>query len=130
MPSTPLPYVLGAVSLLLGITIGCAVVYALCTAGFWLVETRGLQVLYMVLSGFLAGLFVPIDLFPDWLRTLAEATPFPSMLMYPIDILSGRATGADAVLHVGIQAFWLALLVVGGHLLTRAGRHRLEVQGG
>ena len=58
---------LGAVSVLLAITVSAATVYLVAAAGFWLVETRGLQILYMVVSGFLAGLFVPIWLFPAWL---------------------------------------------------------------
>lgn len=130
MPSTPLPYVLGLISVVIGITIGCTVVYAVSTAGFWLVEARGVQAFYMIVSGFLAGLFVPISLFPTWLRILAEATPFPSMMMYPIDILSGRVDGMDSVNLVAVQLFWLALSVLAGHLLTQAGRHKLEVQGG
>lgn len=130
MPTTPLPYVLGALSVLLGIALGAATVYLVATAGFWMVETRGVQILYMVLSGFLAGLFVPIDLFPDWLRIAAEATPFPSMMMYPIDVLSGRASGWESVGLVAAQVGWLVLVCVAGHLLTRAGRHKLEVQGG
>jgi len=88
------------------------------------------QVLYMVISGFLAGLFVPIWLFPDWLAALAQATPFPSMLMYPVDILSGRTEGTAALVLVGLQLLWLALMGLAGHLLTRAGRRTLEVQGG
>jgi ABC-2 type transport system permease protein len=131
MPTTPAPYLLGAVSLVLGITIAAATVYALVAApGFWLVETRGLQILYMVLSGFLAGLFVPIWLFPAWLEAVAHATPFPAMLMYPTDILSGRVDLGGGLLHVAVQVLWLALTVAVGQVLTRAGRHRLEVQGG
>lgn len=130
MPTTPLPYLLGAVSLVLGITVSCATVYLVAAAGFWLVETRGLQVLYMVLSGFLAGLFVPISLFPAWLGALARATPFPSMMMYPIDVLSGRVDGGSALTLVGVQCAWLVATGLLGHVLTRAGRRRLEVQGG
>lgn len=130
VPTGPLPYLLGAVSLLLGLLVSASVVYLVAIAGFWLVETRGLQTLYMVLSGFLAGLFVPIDLFPAWLRVIAQATPFPSMMMYPIDVLSGRVTGLDALGLVGAQTGWLIVLVVVGHLMTVAGRRRLEVQGG
>lgn len=130
MPTGPAPYLLGAVSLLLGITVSCAVVYVVATAGFWLVETRGLQTLYMVVSGFLAGLFVPISLFPDWLRVLAEATPFPSMMMYPVDVLSGRVDGLASLGLVAAQVGWLVAVWLVGHLLTVAGRHRLEVQGG
>lgn len=130
MPSTPLPYVMGAVSLLTGITVSYATAYVLATAGFWLIETRGLQVLYMVVSGFLAGLFVPISLFPHWLRVLAEVTPFPSIMMYPIDILSGRVAGPAAAGLLGQQLAWLAATGIAGHVLTHAGRRRLEVQGG
>ncbi len=130
MPTTVLPYVLGLLSLLLGITLGATAVYVVATFGFWLIETRGVQILYMVISGFFAGLFVPIDLFPDWLRILAEATPFPAMMMYPVDILSGRADGPESFVLIAAQVGWLALTWFIGHLLTRAGRHKLEVQGG
>ncbi|MGZ4446005.1 MAG: ABC transporter permease [Nocardioides sp.] len=130
LPSSAGGYLLGAVSLLLAIVVSATTVYLVAAAGFWLVETRGLQVLYMVVSGFLAGLFVPIDLFPTWLRLLAEGTPFPSMMMTPVAVLSGRTAGLDAVGLVGVQLLWLAGTALAGHLMTRAGRHRLEVQGG
>lgn len=52
------------------------------------------------------------------------------MMMYPIDVLSGRRTGLDACALVAAQAGWLLVLLVVGHLLTVAGRRRLEVQGG
>ncbi|HEX8496943.1 MAG TPA: ABC-2 family transporter protein [Actinomycetales bacterium] len=130
LPTSLLAYALGLVSVLLGIVVSFATVYLVAAAGFWLVETRGLQVLYMMVSGFFAGLFVPITLFPGWLRVIAEATPFPSMLMYPVDILSGRVLGADAAVLLAVQAGWLVAVLAAGHLMTRAGRRRLEVQGG
>ncbi len=130
VPTALSGYLLGACSLLLGIVVSATTVYLVATAGFWLVETRGLQILYMVVSGFFAGLFVPIDLFPTALRVVAECTPFPAMLMYPVDVLSGRVTGLDALGLVGLQVLWLSLTALAGHLLTRSGRQKLEVQGG
>jgi ABC-2 type transport system permease protein len=130
LPSSPLGYLVGAVSLLLGLVVSCTTVYLVAVVGFWMVETRGVQILYMVVSGFLAGLFVPIRLFPDWLRAVAEATPFPSMMMYPVDVLSGQVAGLGAVGLVGVQLAWLVLTAGAGQALTRAGRRRLEVQGG
>ena len=121
---------LGLVSVLLAITVSATTVYLLATAGFWLIETRGLQLLYMIVSGFFAGLFLPIWFFPDWLVVLASVTPFPSMMMYPTDILSGRVDLAGGLVHVVVQVGWLAGTVAVGQLLTRAGRRRLEVQGG
>lgn len=131
LPDEPAAYVVGAVSMLLGIVLSAATVYAWVAApGFWIVETRGLQLLYMVVSGFLAGLFVPIWIFPQWLQVVAQATPFPSMLMYPVDVVSGRADFGQSVVLIGIQLAWLAGVVAAGQVLTRAGRRHLEVQGG
>lgn len=130
-PDSPLAYPLGAVSIVIGIVLAAATVYLLVAApGFWLVETRGLQILYMAVSGFLAGLYVPIWLFPGWLEAVAEATPFPSMLMYPVDIVSGRADVGESLLLIAVQLGWLAGVVLVGQVLTRAGRQHLEVQGG
>lgn len=129
-PASPAGYLLGAVSVVLALLVSAATVYIVGAAGFWLVETRGVAILYMVVSGFLAGLFVPIGLFPHWLHAVATATPFPSMLMYPVDVLSGRADGTAALGVLGLQACWLAVTLGVGQLATRAGRRRLEVQGG
>ncbi len=130
LPTTPLPYLLGMLGVALGMVLSAAVVQLLATAGLWLVETRGLQVLYMVVSGFFAGLFVPLGLLPGWLLTLVEATPFPSMMMYPIDILSGRVDVSTSVRLIAVQVAWLAAVVVAGAVATQAGRRRMEVQGG
>lgn len=130
LPTNPLFYPLGAVSLVLGTSVSVATVYLVAVAGFWLVETRGLQVLYMLASGFLGGLFVPLALFPGWLRATASATPFPSMMQFPVDVVSGMGGLAHAASLVAVQFGWLALVVVVGQVLTRAGRRKLEVQGG
>jgi ABC-2 type transport system permease protein len=130
LPANPVFYLLGAVSLLLGIVISAATVYLIAVAGFWLVETRGPQILYMLASGFLGGLYVPIALFPGWLRIVATATPFPSVMMYPIDVLTGLGGAGHAAVLVLAQLAWLAGVAATGQLLTRAGRRRLEVQGG
>jgi viologen exporter family transport system permease protein len=130
LPTAPVFYLLGAVSVVLGIVISAATVYLIAVAGFWLVETRGLQMLYMLVSGFLGGLYLPIALFPQWLRIVAEATPFPCIMMYPVDVLSGLGGAAGAARLVLAQLAWLAGMAAAGQLLTRAGRRRLEVQGG
>jgi ABC-2 type transport system permease protein len=130
LPTSPVFYLLGAVSLVLGIVISAAVAYLIAVAGFWLIETRGLQILYMLAAGFLGGLYVPIGLFPRWLLVVATATPFPSVMMYPVDVLSGLGGARNAAVLVLAQLAWLAGVLAVGQWLTRAGRRRLEVQGG
>jgi ABC-2 type transport system permease protein len=50
--------------------------------------------------------------------------------MYPIDVLAGRVDVAGALRLLAVQAGWLACVAGLGQVLTRAGRRRLEVQGG
>ncbi len=130
LPLDPITLMLGAVSVLAGTVLSFLTVYLVAVAGFWFVETRGLQTAYMILAGFLAGLFVPVTLFPTWLLVLARSTPFPSMLQTPIDVVSGRLGDLPATQAVLVQLAWIVAVLVAGRLLTRAGRRRLEVQGG
>lgn len=130
LPSTPGPYLLGAVSVLLAMALSFLSLFALTTIGFWVVETRGLRALYGVGGSFLAGLGVPVHAFPEWLRTVAAATPFPSVLQAPVDVLSGRIVGFDAVRVIAVQAGWVLVVGAVGRLLLAAGRRKLEVQGG
>jgi ABC-2 type transport system permease protein len=121
---------LGSVSAVLAVVISFGCRYAVNLTSFWLVQNRGPQLAYIVVSGFLAGLYVPVHWFPGWLLTLASWTPFPSMLQTPIDLLGGRADLDAAIRLLLIQLVWAAGVLALGHLLTRQGRRVLEVQGG
>jgi ABC-2 type transport system permease protein len=129
-PRGPAVAALAVVSVLLGVVISFGCRYAVNLTSFWLVQNRGVQLVYLVASGFLAGLFVPVHWFPDWLLTVARCTPFPSMFQSPIDLLSGRVGLAEALPIVGIQCAWAAAILALGQVLTRSGRRVLEVQGG
>jgi ABC-2 type transport system permease protein len=121
---------LGLVSLVVAVIISFGCRYAVNLTSFWLVQNRGPQLVYIVLSGFLCGLYVPVHWFPDWLLTVALWTPFPSMLQTPIDMLGGRVDGLGAAKLLLVQIGWAAGALALGQLLTRRGRRVLEVQGG
>jgi ABC-2 type transport system permease protein len=129
-PQTPAVAVLALLSVALGVVISFGCRYAVNLTAFWLVQSRGPILIYVVLSGFLAGLFVPVHWFPPWLLTVATCTPFPSMFQSPIDLLSGRADLSSALYLVGVQCAWAAGVLALGALMTRRGRRVLEVQGG
>lgn len=130
LPDHARPYLLGTLALLLGAVLSFYCQYAVGVLGFWVVDVRGITTFYTVLSGFGMGLYLPIAIFPDWLRAAVSATPFPSVMMTPVDLYIGRLQGADAVRAIGIQLLWVVLVGALGRVLTAAGRRRLEVQGG
>jgi ABC-2 type transport system permease protein len=130
MPTTALPYLLGVVSIMMGVAISFYGRFAVNVLGFWLLDTRGARTAYLVVSTFLAGLYVPVALFPTWLRTIAYCTPFPSILQTPINVISGKDTGLQVVGDLAMQLGWVAATCLIGQLLINAGRQKLVIQGG
>ncbi|WP_193104145.1 ABC-2 family transporter protein [Brachybacterium sp. FME24] len=130
LPENPVSYLLGAVSLLLAITVAFLADMMVNLAAFWLLETRGLTIVYNALMNLLSGFLIPILWFPDWLLTIARATPFPSMIQTPIDTLSGRVPPLEALPLLGTQLAWLGVLALAAQLMLRVGVRSVEVQGG
>jgi ABC-2 type transport system permease protein len=126
-PSNPWLYLLGALSAVVAVGVSFGARFAMNLSAFWLVEIRGAVTLYMVACGVLCGLIIPVHWFPTWLKAVANATPFPSMLQTPVDILSGRSEGFGAF---GVQVVWLVVMLLLGRVLLSRATHKLVVQGG
>jgi ABC-2 type transport system permease protein len=129
-PGSWTAYPLGLVSLLLGISISFLIRFAANLSAFWLLDARGFIWLQFVFAGPLSGLYVPVHFFPDWLLVVAYATPYPASFQTPIDVLSGRALGTDALLLMAAQLGWIVGLVVVIRIVLVRATRRLVVQGG
>ncbi|SDS87133.1 ABC transporter permease [Microlunatus soli] len=125
---TALPY--GIVSLILAVSISFLLRYGVNLISFWTLDVQGYTNLYLLLMSLLSGFYVPVHIFPGWLQTIAHASPFPSMLQSPIDVLSGRVLGVEALQVIGTQLFWVAALVVITRVMLWRASARLVVQGG
>nr|WP_239579552.1 ABC-2 family transporter protein [Microlunatus panaciterrae] len=130
LPPSWTAYPLGLVSLVLGISISFLCRYGMNLISFWTLDIQGYLNAYVLVLGLLSGFYVPVHIFPDWLRQAAYASPFPSMFQAPIDVLSGRASGVEAFPVLGVQLLWLVLLVVLTRLMLWRAAKRLVVQGG
>jgi ABC-2 type transport system permease protein len=97
---------------------------------FWLVDVRGVLNLYVLASNVLCGLLVPIHFLPGWAQAVAYATPFPSMMQTPLDVVTERSTGGDALGLLAVQVAWAAGLLAVSVVVFGRGTRRLVVQGG
>lgn len=116
-----------ALAVLLAVVIGFALRFLMGLTAFWLLDWRGVHALYGVASGLLAGLVVPIALFPGWARTAIWCTPFPALIQAPADILVGRGSATAMLLA---QAAWAVGLLALGRVVLRRATAQLVVQGG
>jgi ABC-2 type transport system permease protein len=130
VPSDPTALALLPLSLLLAVLVSFGCRFVVNLTAFWLVEIRGVAMLYVLASGVLGGHLVPVHFFPAWLQAVAYATPFPSMVQTPIDLVTGQADGSAAAGLVLAQVAWaVGVLLLGRVVLVRATR-KLVLQGG
>jgi ABC-2 type transport system permease protein len=126
-PATAGRAVAFAVGLVLAAVVSFACRFAVSLVAFWLVEIRGVLTFFSIGSGLLAGVIVPLHLFPDWGRAVAYATPFPAMLQAPADLWVGRGAVPELL---AMQAAWAVVTLAVGRLVLRRGVAKLVVQGG
>jgi ABC-2 type transport system permease protein len=130
VPSDPAALLLLPVAVTLAVVVSFAGRFLLNLTAFWIVEIRGPATLYVLVAGLLGGHIIPVQLFPGWLQAVAYATPFPALMQFPIDLMTGQATGWGAVGRVLAQFAWAVALLGVGRLVLARGMRRLVVQGG
>lgn len=121
---------LGLLSLAIAVSISFTLRFMISLLSFWVLDNRGFTGLYMVVMGLLSGFYVPVHIFPTWLQTAANLSPFPSMFQSPIDVMSGRVLLGESLPVLGIQLLWLAVLIMFARVMLRAATKKLVVQGG
>ncbi len=109
-----------AISLAFAIRFLIAYCIGLCC--FWLENATALDELYFVLSIMLSGSFAPLEFYPAWLRPILEYLPFPYIVYYPAQILTGRLEWAEVGRVLLVQLIWLAITFGLFQVMWRAGR--------
>lgn len=130
LPSEPLAYLYFLVSLVLGMVIVFFFEYMIACIVFLTTESWGLTVLKEGVASFLSGALIPLTLMPEWLRTVANWTPFSKVVYVPASFLSGLtplAQGPSVLLELVLWVIGLGLLsrLVFAHTVKHA-----TIQGG
>jgi len=120
-----------AVSVVLAVVVSFGCRFLVNATAYWLADARGPITLWVLGAAVLAGLYFPLRLLPDWVAiTLWVATPFPSLLQTPLDVLVERDPPPLQAGLVGLQLIWAILLLAACALVQRRAERKLVVQGG
>ncbi|GAA3038120.1 ABC transporter permease [Actinokineospora globicatena] len=131
VPQSLLTYPLFALSTLLAIVVCFACRYLIGLTAFWLLDIRGVMMFWVFVSGAASGLYFPLAILPDWLATvLWVATPFPSLLQAPLDVIVERGGTGHALLVCLGQVVWTVLLLLACRVAQASAVRKLVVQGG
>ncbi|MFQ5343847.1 MAG: ABC transporter permease [Anaerolineae bacterium] len=99
-------------------------------AAFWTPNALGVGRFFFILSWFLSGFLMPLRYFPQWFVRLCYLTPFPHTVNTVVEVYLGVLSGPELIQALLGQLLWVAMLVVAGQVVLRAGVRRLVILGG
>lgn len=129
-PPLPWPF-LPAVALvmLLAFLLQFFVKMSIALLAFFVEDTGPFFWVYSKILFTVGGLFVPLDMYPEWLRRIALALPFNFVLYQPARLFVAFDTGAFLSV-VAAQVLWIALLMGLAFFIYGQGVKRINVNGG
>lgn len=129
-PGSALHVLAGMASVVIAGYIYLCIRLFIATLGFWMTETQGLMATLFAVAGILGGLMVPVWMMPQWMQTIAYATPFPATMQMPSDIIVGLTPTHDIPAVLGVQILWAAGLTITTYTLATIARRHVVVNGG
>lgn len=131
VPRRVATYPLFGLSVLLAVVVCSACRYLEALAAYWLMDSRGPHIMWVVATTGLSGIAFPLWYLPDWASAaLVYGTPVPSIVQVPLDILVERNPAAGQLRMLALQAGWAVIMLSLCRLVQRRAEHRLEIQGG
>jgi ABC-2 type transport system permease protein len=129
-PENPLQWGALIVALILSLLVSFSWRFLVNLAAFFTPNALGVGRFAFGLSWVLSGFFLPLRFHPEWFIRLAELTPFPAMVNTVVEIYLGVLSGPEMAGALLEQLIWLAILLLLGQIVLRAGVRRLVIQGG
>ncbi len=130
LPGDPFLLSAFAASTFIAVNLAFTVRFIANLTGFWLLETRGVITLLVIMQSLLAGHLVPLYFMPEPLQSVARLSPFAGMTALPIELLLGAHRGWGLVGVFAHQLLWSAALLAVGRLVLERARRKVVIQGG
>ncbi|PKM48830.1 MAG: hypothetical protein CVV02_18490 [Firmicutes bacterium HGW-Firmicutes-7] len=96
---------------------------------FYTLSTWGIQSFKYAVITLLSGRFLPLSLYPDWVREIIEHLPFKIMYYYPLQILSNTAK-QSLIEMIGYQLVWTGILGILVYAFYQKVMKSIMIQGG
>ena len=74
---------------------------------FWTEKASSIERLLFIPTLFLSGLLAPVRSFPEYIKSWIYITPFPYLIDFPANLLSGNMT--NVISGFVMQIFWISL---------------------
>ena len=96
---------------------------------FWFIQIGGFVYTSDVLLRIMTGSYIPLELFPQIFKSVANFLPFAYMEYFSMQIYLGKISTLEAVRGIGIQLLWLVVLAFLAKLFWKKALKRYESVG-
>lgn len=97
---------------------------------FYTLSPYGMAFTKRALLAILSGGVVPLFLFPGWIGEILNYLPFAGMVSIPVNIFLGKYSIQSALFYIGLQCFWVIILLLLTQGLYHKAIKKVVVQGG
>ena len=119
----------GLITILLGILLGTSLQMIIGLLAFWFEEVMPFWWIIQKLVFVIGGMFIPIDVYPEWLQNIARYTPFAFAAYWPATVFVDHSPQRVATTLIG-QVAYISLFGLIAALVFRAAVRKLHAQGG
>jgi len=97
--------------------------FAVASIAFWTFESGGPLFCFDLTVQFAAGAFFPLDVLPKTFQNILQATPFPYIVFFPLNVYLERLPAGALLRQFSLQAAWLCVI---GWIVSRVWRRGLR----
>ncbi len=116
-------------SLLMSFAIGFLIEALIGLIAFWFLEVSSLIFIYMMLSYFLSGHMIPLELLSQWIP-FVDYLPFRYLAYAPAAIMLGKIPQEQLPMELFVQAVWIVVLFILNRVAFQRGVQRYSSYGG
>jgi ABC-2 type transport system permease protein len=126
---TPASLLLSIPALILGFAISFLFGAALTCVAFWTTRVFALAEFYYALVVLFAGQFVPLDLMPPLIQTIARFLPFQLLRYFPVQLILNKLPPETVILNFVLAFGWLIFAWLLFNFVWREGVKRFSAVG-
>ncbi|MEX2670504.1 MAG: ABC-2 family transporter protein [Phycisphaeraceae bacterium] len=108
-------------------TMRFCVQYAFAMMAFWTERAHSVEALWALPYMFLSGMVAPLSLYPAGMQDVLMWTPFPYLIWFPAQVLTGQPV--DLLFGLGVMTFWTTIFFATYRMLWWAGLRQYSAMG-
>lgn len=117
-------------SIICAVILSSAITTILQISLFWTLSGEGIQRLAPHVTMLLAGMIVPLPLFPVYMQPFLNAQPFRGIVDIPSRLYTGIIPANEGFYYLFFQLGWAAIIILAGKWMMRKALQRVVIQGG